>query len=109
MNRLGLWWGDSGLPTNVTGPMPPEYLVGNPYQAARWREAWRWRLALKAAEAVETKRSELMSSAMARPRAVPGAPTSDNSGLVGCARSRPDAPIAARNGAPRHDCPAAGP
>jgi hypothetical protein len=38
-NRLGLWWGDA-----------PDYMQRNPYQAGRWRVAWRWRCALIEAE-----------------------------------------------------------
>ncbi len=49
-NLLGLWWGDAGLPTNVDGSEPPIYVQHNSYQAARWREAWRWRCALEEAD-----------------------------------------------------------
>jgi hypothetical protein len=51
---LGVWWGDAGRPTNVDTPEPPIYMQHNSYQAARWREAWRWRCALEEADNCQT-------------------------------------------------------
>ncbi len=54
---LGLWWGDAGLPTSVDRPEPPLYMQRNPYQSARWREAWSWRCALEEADNADTSRT----------------------------------------------------
>ena len=47
--RLGLWWGSTN-PLDATEATPPDYMLHNKLQADAWREAYRWRCALMAAE-----------------------------------------------------------
>jgi hypothetical protein len=48
--RLGLDWCTMSWPINVDGLEPPDYMNHNPYQCENWRAAYRWRVALMAAE-----------------------------------------------------------
>jgi hypothetical protein len=49
--RLGLSWPSMNWPINCDSPEPPDWMLHNPLRCQSWREAYRWRCALMAAEA----------------------------------------------------------
>ena len=60
---LGIWWRDAGRPAVVDGPEPPDFMLSNTYQAARWREAWDLRVALDAAAGIVGSPGKISSAA----------------------------------------------
>jgi len=57
---IGVFWGKAGMAATVDDPPPPGYMLAcNTYQAARWREAWVWRVALDAAAGIVGSRRKV--------------------------------------------------